>query len=49
LQDINEKSFLCRLIKAEDNIAEVFFNAKRPVEKIKFKKIAKVLWHRKQM
>jgi len=49
LQDINEKSFLCRLIKVKDNIADVFFNAKRPVEKIEFKKIAKVLWHRKQM
>lgn len=49
LQDINEESFLCRLTKVEDNIAEVFFSAKKPSEKIEFKKIAKVLWHRKQI
>ncbi len=49
LQDINEETFLCRLIKTEDNVAEVFFNAKKSAEKIKFKKIAKVLWHRKQI
>lgn len=49
LQDINEELFLCRLIKVEDEFAEVFFNAKKPAERIKFKRIAKVLWHRKQM
>lgn len=49
LQDVNEESFLCRLIKVEDNIAEVFFNTKRSAKKIEFKKIAKVLWHRKQI
>lgn len=49
LQDVNEESFLCRLIKVEGNIAEVFFNAKKSAEKIEFKKIAKVLWHRKQI
>jgi len=49
LQNTDEESFLCRLTKVEDNIAEVFFSAKKPVEKIEFKKIAKVLWHRKQI
>lgn len=47
LQNSDEKLFLCRLNNISNNTADVFFNSKHPTEKITFKQIARVLWHRK--
>lgn len=47
LQNLDEELFLCRLNNVKSNTANVFFNSKHPAEKITFKQIARVLWHRK--
>lgn len=47
LQNFDDKLFLCRLNSVSDNTANVFFNSKHSTEKVVFKQMAKVLWHRK--
>ncbi len=47
LIDSNSNTILCRLNGCNDNVADVFLNSRNPVEKVKFKVIARTLWHRK--
>ncbi len=47
LQDVNDKMYLCRLNSVVDNTAEIFLSTKTPKVKVKYKKIGKILWHRK--
>ena len=47
LIDQNSNTLLCRLNGCNDNVADVFLNSRSPLEKIEFKMIAKMLWHRK--
>lgn len=47
LQDINEETFLCRLLSVVGNRAEVSFNNKLSKKSVEFKTIGRILWHRK--
>lgn len=47
LQDAFNELHLCKLKAVNENIAEVFFTSKKLDEKIEFKKMARVIWHRK--
>ena len=47
LQNLSDELFLCRLLKVEKNIATVFLNTKNPSVSMEFRKIARVIWHRK--
>lgn len=46
LQPIEGEAFLCRLLKVEDNIAEISFSNDNSVEHVPFTNAAPILWHR---
>lgn len=47
LQDYFEELHLCKLLTVNENIAQALFTSKKHPEQIKFKSMARVIWHRK--
>lgn len=49
LQKVNDDTCLCRLNSTVDNIAEISFSKKTPFTRVEFKKLGRILWHRKSI
>lgn len=49
LQKTNEETCLCRLSSVTDSFAEISFGKKTPPTRVEFKKLGRILWHRKSI
>ncbi len=47
LKKTNDDTCLCRLKDVVNNVAQVSFNSKTPLLRVEFKRVGRVLWHRK--